>query len=429
MSLDVKSAFKIIKDTELSGEDYNVLSQLYLPIMGIDSFSLYLYIYSLKDTESYMFKKLIDALNLNTPKFLERAFSKLEALSLIKLYYNEHKGYIISLNQPVCRSAYFDNVLLSSFLFNQIGEVEYNKLSKSQTQNPRGYKDITKTFDEVFEIKEHNVENLYNKIFKIKTKSEIKIDNPNFDYIFFKMNFDTDFLDSKVLDDEEFMNQIISISYTYQLNEEEMKEVIMNTIEIDKDLKYQDISKNARKYYQKKKGNTTRVIVTKEPDAFIDSALDDEIYALLAQVEEMDPVTLLSSLNGGIKPSVSEIGIIESLQRDTSFPQSVINLMILMVNGQKEGELPGYNYFQKIANTWARAGIQTPIDALKYIEKQNQKRNAKADSKPTYSKNKKEAPVPEWYQDYIKELDNLPKREKMSQDEIDKILAEAKEKL
>ena len=43
-------------------------------------------------------------------------------------------------------------------------------------------------------------------------------------------------MDSKILDDEEFKNQILAISYNYQLNEEEMKEVIMNTIEIDKDL-------------------------------------------------------------------------------------------------------------------------------------------------------------------------------------------------
>ena len=33
--------FKIVNKYHLNGEDYNNLSKLYLPIMGIDSFSLY----------------------------------------------------------------------------------------------------------------------------------------------------------------------------------------------------------------------------------------------------------------------------------------------------------------------------------------------------------------------------------------------------
>ena len=32
------------------------------------------------------------------------------------------------------------------------------------------------------------------------------------------MNFDTEFLDSKVLDDEEFRKHILAVSYTYELN-------------------------------------------------------------------------------------------------------------------------------------------------------------------------------------------------------------------
>ena len=313
------------------------------------------------------------------------------------------------------------NSLLSSFLLNQVGEVEFKKLSKTLSQ-PRGYTNITKSFDEVFEFREQNVENIFNRIFKIKTKADIKVNNPNFDYIFFKMNFDTDFIDSKVLDEEEFMNQILSISYNYQLNEEEMKEVIMNTIEIDKDLDFKDISKNARIYYQRKNKKSSRIIVTKEPDAFISSALDDEQFLLLSKIEKMDPIELLENINGGIKPAVSEIKMIGDLQANTKFPQSVINLMILMVNGQHNGVLPGYNYFEKIANTWARAGVDSAASALKFIEEQNEKFKTK--TKPSYTNNKKSAPVPEWYDDYKKQLENLPKSEKMSQEEMEKILTD-----
>lgn len=39
--------------------------------------------------------------------------------------------------------------------------------------------------------------------------------------------------------------------------------------------------------------------------------------------------------------------------------------------------------------------------------------------------NKKEKEVPSWYEDYKNKLDNLPKKEEMSQEEVDKILKEA----
>lgn len=420
MNLDINSAFKITKQNNLSGEDYYVLSQLYLPIMGLDSFSLYIYLYNLNDSESYLIKKLIDALNLNTPKTLENAFSKLEALSLIKRYYNEQKGFYIRLQSPVCKTAFFENQLLSTFLYNQIGEVEFSKMIKEESTNIKGYKEITKSFDEVFEFKDQNIVNLYNNLLKVKTKADIKITNPNFDYIFFKMNFDTDFIDQRLLDDEEFKNQILAISYIYQLNEQEMKDVIMNTIELDKDLKYQDISKNARIYFQKKNRNTNRKIVTKEPDAFLDSKLDDAHFELISKVEKMDLVTLLKSINGNIPPAASEIKLFEDLQRSTNFPQSVINIMILHVNSYMEGTLPGYSYFEKIANTWARAGVKTPKDALELIEKQNEKL-----TQPSKQNRKQKAVVPKWYDDYKKQLESIPKKEEeLTNEEIDKIMSE-----
>ncbi len=426
MSIDLNGVFKVSYVSELSGEDYNVLSQYYLPIMGMDSFSLYLFLYGLSTHQSYQFKKIIDALNFNTPKFIKRALSKLEGLSLVKTYYNEQKGYHLYLKTPACKRAFLENHLLSTLLYNQVGEVEFSKLSKVNTSSPRGYDDVTKSFDDVFEFQEQNVGNIFNSILKLKSQVDIKITNPNFDYVFFKMNFDTEFIDSKIFDDEEFAAHILSTSYNYNLNEEEMKEVVMNTIEYDKDLKFQDISKNARKYYQKKSGDTKKVIVTKEADAFVNSAKDSEQYILVDKLGKMSPIELLTSLNGGIKPAVSEIAIIEELQKNTNFSQAIINVMILLVNNQKEGVLPGYPYFEKIANTWARAGIKNAVEALEYISKENEKRKA---PKTTFVKGQKSAPVPDWYESYESQLAELPKAEKLSQEEKAKILAEAKEEL
>ena len=422
MSISVTDNFKIARNSHLSGEDYYAIAQLYLPIMGIDSFSLYSYLFTLKDGEQYSFKKIIDALNFHAPSFLDKSFSKLEALSLIEVYYHENKGYQLILKPPLSVVSFFSNTLLSSFLSTQIGEIECKKIKSDFTKtNPRGYKNLTKKFDEVFDIREDDIENIFSKIFKLKIKNPIQVENPNFDYIFFKMNFDSSFIDPKILDDEEFRQQILNISFTYQLNEEEMKEVIIDTMALDRDLKYSDISKNARNYFQKKNKNKKKRFVTKEADTFLNSVTDDDTFRFIETIENISPPELLQQLNGGIKPAVSEIKIIEDLMNNTNFPISVINIMILLVNDEKDGVIPNYNYFEKIANTWARANIKTPLDVINYINKQK-----KTETKTKYVRGKKEAKVPDWYNQYEKQLDNLPKTEDLSQEEIEKILAEAK---
>ncbi|HEY8395782.1 MAG TPA: hypothetical protein VIK96_03300, partial [Bacilli bacterium] len=98
-----------------------------------------------------------------------------------------------------------------------------------------------------------------------------------------------------------------------------------------------------------------------------------------------------------------------------------IKLMILIVNNEKEGVLPGYNYFEKIANTWARAGLKTPLDVINYMNKEQQR------EKKAYNNKKSQVKLPEWYGKYEEQLGSVaPKEEKLSDDEVAKIMEEAK---
>ena len=251
----------------------------------------------------------------------------------------------------------------------------------------------------------------------------MQVQNPDFDYIFFKMNFDTGFIDEKILDDEEFKQHILTISYNYQLNEEEMKDVILKTITVDKDLKYEDISKNARIYYQKKNKKTSPSFSTKQPDAFINSMTDDATYRFLDRLEKMTPEQLLMDLNGGMKPSVSELKLFEDLLNNTKFSETMIKIMFLLVSHEKDGVLPGYNYFEKIANTWARAGLKTPQDVINYINKGPER------GKKTYERKKRQVKLPDWYGEYEEQLGSLPQDESLSDNEIEQVLEEAKKLL
>ncbi|MDD3999982.1 MAG: DnaD domain protein [Bacilli bacterium] len=423
MKTTVHDFFKISSIPSLSAEDHLSLAQMYLPIIGIDSFTLYNFFNTLKENEKYTFKKLLDSLNLGSLTLLKNAFGKLEAVALIRSYVHEQKGYLFQIIAPLSRVAFLENTLLASVLSSQIGEVEFKRLvNEAKPPVVRGYEEITKAFDDVYTVNNLGINDMFTRLLKIKSTAQVQVKNPDFDYIFFKMNFDSNFIDPKILDDEQFKQRILNISFNYQLNEEEMKDIIIKTITVDKDLKFADVSKNARNFYQKKNKRKEPYLVTKEADAFVNSETDDDRFRLIEYLERMSPNELLYELNGGIKPAISELKMAEDLVNNTKFPSSVINLMLLLVNNEKDGVLPGYNYFEKIANTWARANLKTPQDVLNYLNKPEA-----LEKKTTYSGNKRKAPLPEWYGKYEEQLDSLPKAEaELSATEIDKILEEAK---
>jgi replication initiation and membrane attachment protein len=422
MELAVNGIFKINRQRCLGGEDYRVLTRMYLPLIGVDSFALYHLLNVIDEAETPAFKFLLDSLNFPSLSYLDRAFAKLEAVALVGAYHNKQKdAYLFVVRPPLSAVAFASNPLLYTFLQGQIGPLAADKLRESPTAVTRSYQEVTRPFDSVFTVTGKSLKNVFDKMLNVKSlDGAVKIEYDEFDYIFFKLSFDSEFIDPKLFDDEEFKQNILSLAYMYKLNEQEMIEVVKKTITVDKDLKYSDLSKNSRALYQKKYKTDEPRFVTKEPDIWLDSVTDDDTYRFLEKIETISPADLLAELSG-IKPSVSELKMIENLVKNTNFPLGVINIMILWVCHEKGGEIPGYNYFEKIANTWARAKIKTPLDALKHINKEQKARET------TPAKGKKTMPVPDWYDKYEKQLADLPKRQDLSPEEIKQIMDSMKE--
>ena len=413
--MEIHNTFKTQKNFCLGGDDIFVLSQLYLPLIGIDSFGLYFVLSTLDDKEQYQIKRLLDNLNLGNTSQLKKAMDKLQGVALISCFYNDTKdSYIFQLQRPLLAEFFFENTLLSSFLQNQIGSVEYEKtvLMKKKSKNV-GYKDISKSFDEVFKRTVLDLDKVLPQPFLNKNRYDITIKNESFDYAYFKLSFDSSFFDPLIFDDEKFKNEILKISYNFNLNEEEMKEALMRAVELDQDLKPQDISKHARAIYSLKNKNKPAKFVTKTPDSYLASDQDENMLTMVDTLQKIGLASLLESING-MKATNSELAMFEDLQRTTGLPQEVINAMILYVNYEKKGELPGASYFEKIAATWKRAGINSAQAAIIYINKPKQKK---------YSKNVKD--TPEWLKKYTDKYKNVA-QEKMSDEDKEKILAELK---
>ncbi len=400
--------FIILHQRTLNSEDINALISCYLPLMGMDSYVLYNIFSTLEENKEYSFKKILDLLHMSSMKQLTSSQEKLEGLGLLQVFNNQEKGYAYHMNSPYSIEQFLNEEVLYSLLESQIGKIEIEKMKSSCQHNLKGYNEITKKFDEVYEISTETQKS----VIKDLINPSISFENHQFNYVLFKMLFDSSFLDEKVLEEKDFKETILKVSYVYKLDEEEMKDVVVKTINVDQRFDYPSLSKNAKIAFQKKYKTTTPRITTQKDDQYIASIHDDQLIALCNSLESMSPTDVLQELSG-MKPSDAEVKLFADLINNTHLSISVINLMILIVNEEKDGELPNYAYFEKIANTWARAKLKTPLDVIHYLEKKKQK-------EVSPKTNKKVGPVPEWYEEYKKSLTNSSNDEQKSISEQNK---------
>lgn len=404
--------FKINKKSQLNSEDISSLTLLYLPLIGIDSFALYCSLTSLEANKEYFIKKLINITNISTLKELTNSFDKLEGIGLLKTYYNKDKGYIFDILSPLKEKEFLKEELLVSLLETQIGSTEIEELKNNNKDISKSYKDVTKKLTDVFTVTTKQQSDIVSNLIK----PSITIENPDFNYSLFKMLFDSSFIDETVLNEESFKTMIIKISFVYKLTEDEMKDIVFKSINNDKRCDYASLSKYARITFQNKYKVKTPKLVTIKEDQYVQSVQDDLVLKLCNDLECMSPSEVLENISG-MKATPSELKIFEDLVKNTNLSIGAINFMIMYVNKEKNGEIPGYNYFEKIASTWSRAKVKTAFDAVKYVEKKNSEKSQPKE----YKKTKKEAVVPEWYSEYEKNLQNNEQNTSVASEELKEI--------
>lgn len=396
--------FKINNKCELNSEDIKSLTLLYLPLIGLDSYALYQTLCTL-DNDEHNFRHLINITNIQTLKSLNNAFDKLEAIGLLKTYHNKDKdkGYLFELVRPLTEREFAQEEFLINLLETQIGPTETEKIKNKYKPISKSFKEVTKKFTDVFSVETKSDATIIDELIK-NSKPTFTVDNPDFNYTLFKMYFDTSFMSEDVLEEQEFKSMIYKLSSLYKLNEEEMHDVVFSTITLDKRCDYAALSKTARMKFKDKYKEQNPKLVTIKDDEYVQSIQDDTVLRLCNALESSTPADVLADLSG-IEPSAAELKIAEDLQKNTNLTIGAINFMLEYVIKEKDGECPSYNYFEKIANTWARAKVKTAIDAIRYTEKKNKEKKEPKEPKGGYNR-KHNAPVPDWYKEYEKNLDN-----------------------
>ena len=409
--------FIVSNKTILNDSDRKIITLLYQPIIGSQAISLYYTFWSYLDqmeliSNEWTHHHLLKNMMISSSEFMDSK-AKLEAIGLIKTYVKRGNinNFIYEMYSPISASEFLNNPLLSTALFNEVGKLEYERIInyfKIPKINLKEYEDVTLKFSDVFAFTNTNfTENL---IYDIKKSNYRKLE------ILSKIDINTilslisdDLLNKKSItkDTKDFLYKI---SYIYNYTNDDMIELIRNSISekhtIDKKL----LQENASKYYKyDNMGKLPSIIYKNQPEYLRKENLDTSSRSRMIHLfETTSPYDFLNSKYKTGSPTSSDLNIVSYLLIDLDLKPGVVNVLIdyvLKINNNKLIK----SFVDVIAAQWSKSGIETVEDAMKIAEEEYKKKK-----KNTSKETKKVSSTPDWFNKDIKE-------ETASEDEIKKL--------
>ena len=394
--------YTVICRTILTDFERKTIITLYEPIIGPNAVSLYFTLWQdaeRKDAyESYNHHHLMTSLKLGQEPLVS-ARRALESMGLVRSYLKETDicDYIYELYSPLTPYEFFNHPIFNVVLYNNIGQVEYDNLSKyykKQPTTPKDYLEITSTINDTF--KSVSMAVLQNEIDTVDTNSiGPNISNEYIDFELLISSLPKNTISEKVFN-KRTKHLINSLAFVYDLDTLKMSELIRMVINenglIDKDT----LRINARKYYQfNNSGSLPTLIYRTQPDHLKSPEGNMSNRGKMVYIfENTSPFDFLRSKYHGTEPTSKDLQLLEYLAVDLELNPGVINVLIdyvLKINNNKLTR----GFVETIAGQWKRLNIQTVEKAMQTAEKEHKKTNSKVTLKQTSKKS--ETPTPIWF--------------------------------
>lgn len=399
--------FIVVNKTTLSDNDRNLLILLYQPIVGSLAISLYYTLWSYLDKSELLSNEwthhhILRDMMISNSELID-AKTKLEGIGLIKTYVKKGNinNYAYEIYSPISASEFINNPILNMALFNAVGKLEYERIIgyfKIPKINLKEYEDVTSKFSDVFSFS--NVPLTDNIIYDIKKSNYRKLE------ILSKIDINTilslisdELLNKKSLT-KETKDFLYKISYIYNYDNDDMIELIRNSISdkhtIDKKL----LQENANKYYRyDNMGKLPSIIYKNQPEYLRKESLDTSNRSKMIHLfETTSPYDFINSKYKTGNPTSSDLSIISYLLIDLNLKPGVVNVLVdyvLKINNNKLIK----SFVEVIAAQWSKSGIETVEQAMTIAEAEYKKKKKSI----TKSTTKKVTETPSWFNKEIQE--------------------------
>ena len=414
--------FVVVNRTILNENDRKIISMLYQPIIGCIATDLYYTLWADLDKSEllsgeYTHHHLMTSLRIKMDPII-MARKKLEAVGLLKTFLKEGNpnSYVYELFSPISAVEYFNHPILNVVLYNNVGKKEYENLLKYfkvPKINLSSYKEITSSFDEVFESTPGTLYDNLNTDLRTNKTGQIKIDS-EFDFDLLISSVPNGLISNKTFS-REVKDLICNLSYVYNLDALEMKPSILNSIKENGLIDKNALRKNVRNYYRYENDNKLPSLIYKSQPEYLKNPIgkDDKRAKMIYVFENTSPYNFLKGANKGAKPAERDLNILEGLLTDFKLNPGVVNVLIdyvLKINNKKLTK----NFIEAIASQWKRLNIETVDEAMKAAEKEYKKSKVVIEDKK-YIKQSNEV-LPEWFDKKIEKKKISEENEKSLKD-------------
>lgn len=394
----------VINKTLLNDQDRKLLISLYQPIIGAYAISLYFSLWSYLDkmelcSSEWTHHHLMGNMGISLSAITE-AREKLEGVGLLKTYVKKDhvNHYVYALYSPLSASEFFANPIMTTALYQNVGDLEYHKLIdyfKMPRFNLNEYTDITKSLTDVFESVSDVDMNYVDTNMRSRTKRKNKLVSQ------IDLNSILGFIPEEMINirsiTKDTRELIDKLSFIYNLDNDAMLELIRNSLTEKRTIDKTVLRKNARQFYTfEHDGKLPSIAYKNQPEYLRRPAGDSSAKAkMIYQFETTSPYDFLCGKNHGATPTKNEKLVLEYLLVDLNMMPGVVNVLIdyvLRINNNKLTK----NFVEAIASQWVRSNIKTVEDAMKLAQKEmSRKKTIRKSTKKTISKE------PEWFNEKI----------------------------
>ncbi|MDR3190734.1 MAG: DnaD domain protein [Lactobacillaceae bacterium] len=391
MTFNSNQRYKIVMTEPLSNQNIQVLTQLYLPIIGQDAFSIYLNWTTIWPTRTALTSHidLLDQLNMSNQRFIQ-ARQRLEALGLVQTYQQQitlgtQWAYEIFL--PVSAKQFFAEKLLVGLLTHFVGETEVARLQAFLVPEPpviagqnisQGFFDVIGDLDLT---KAAQLTVAAPVVSPLMTSLGNSLQRLDLDLI-------ADMLKSRrvtKLELQTHAQNLLLAKELYGLSDTDLVRVLQQHIKKDQTI---DITAVERQLAAEYKASFQNGAPVEEPAT---PASNDQANPLIAAANAMPPLDFIGDIReqtNGMMTS-AEIKTIKDLAKFGKLPSSVFNILLYELSVVEGRSNLSKALLEALYNDWSQAGIKTPAQAIEYLKK----RATDQKSQPRYPKNNRQTMV------------------------------------
>ena len=350
--------FSFLKNNRVS-QDPTTLVQCYLPIIGQDALSLYLYTLAFWDDgqKEHLFASILNHLNFGMDRLL-KAFKILAAFNLVTLYQNGD-GYKLVIHPTLSQSDFLRHTVYRTLLEKRIGDTAVSDLRQEAADGEALTVHLSQAFPEIEELASHD-------------ETPVKAD--------FKNDFDLEhFRQLMARDGLRFQDEQSDVLELFKIADEK-KWTWFETYQLAKGTAVSQVI-SVKRMREKLAQKPVSSDFSPQEATIIREAKSKTALEFLAGIKQTRNAGIIQAERDLLK-QMANLGLLDE----------VINVVILLTFNKVDSANLNEKYAMKVANDYSYNKIRSAEEAVLRIREKNQKGQAQKSAKTDPVKTN----VPKW---------------------------------